>query len=286
MDNKKIGQFIANLRKSKNLTQKELADKLFISDKAVSKWERGLAMPDIGLIEKLASCLGVNVSEILKGEKIEEMTKKGSDEIVKTSILFFQKKYFRREIYKIIIIIILSVFIGYFGLLCLGEVTCGSLNWVLFDTEYSMELPSFSSKIAKIKSEQFLRALKSYDYNTIKKLLIENPSRKKMNLESIAIDNYINNLKAIKKEGFKITDYKYKYTYFNNSVYLCEFDIVCEYDGIKYNMMTQLKSYGKNIVVEGLGYTSVDSSKMIFPIIKLEPKNGELYEKIENIFEY
>ena len=53
VDNKKIGLFISSLRKDKNMTQKELAEKLFVSDKAVSKWERGLAMPDISLIENL-----------------------------------------------------------------------------------------------------------------------------------------------------------------------------------------------------------------------------------------
>jgi transcriptional regulator with XRE-family HTH domain len=286
MDYKKIGKFIVNLRKDKSFTQKELADKLFISDKAVSKWERGLALPDIGLIEKLADCLDVNVSEILKGEKIEEMTKKSSDEIVRESIPFFQKKYFKAKICKVILILILSIFVSYFGLLCLGEVTCGSLNWVLFDAEYSMNLPSFSSKIAKRKSEQFLESLKNYDYETIKKLLIKNTSRNDTNLKSITMDDYINNLKVIKKEGFKIISYKNNYTYFNNSSYICKINITCEYAGIKYNILTQLRSYEKNIVVEGLGYGSVDSSKMIFPIIKLESKNNKLYERVEKIFEY
>lgn len=98
MNNKKIGLFISSLRKEKNMTQKEIADKLYISDQAVSKWERGLSMPDIGLIEKLSEYLEVSVSEILKGERIEDMTKTKSDEIVKTSIPFFQKAYFKNKI--------------------------------------------------------------------------------------------------------------------------------------------------------------------------------------------
>jgi transcriptional regulator with XRE-family HTH domain len=111
MNNKKIGLFIASLRKNKNMTQKELADKLYISDQAVSKWERGLSMPDIGLIEKLANYLEVSVSEILKGEKIDNMTKKKTDEIVKTSISFFQKKYFKNKIILIVSIVIASIVI-------------------------------------------------------------------------------------------------------------------------------------------------------------------------------
>ena len=49
MDNNKIGKFIASVRKEKNLTQQELGNKLFVTDKAVSKWERGLSLPDISL---------------------------------------------------------------------------------------------------------------------------------------------------------------------------------------------------------------------------------------------
>ena len=68
MDNNKVGKFIASLRKEKGLTQQELGDKLFVTDKAVSKWERGLSFPDITILEKLAFELNVDVSEILCGE--------------------------------------------------------------------------------------------------------------------------------------------------------------------------------------------------------------------------
>ena len=69
MNNKKIGEFISFLRKEKGLTQIELAEKLFVTDKAVSKWERGLSLPDITVLEKLASELDVKVEEILHGER-------------------------------------------------------------------------------------------------------------------------------------------------------------------------------------------------------------------------
>lgn len=109
MDNKRIGLFIASVRKEKNMTQKELADKLYISDKAVSKWERGLSMPDIGIIDKLSEILEVSVSEILKGERIDKMTKNKSDEIVKTSVSFFQKEYFKNKIIFILSIAVISI---------------------------------------------------------------------------------------------------------------------------------------------------------------------------------
>ena len=59
MDENRIGQFIAQLRKEKNMTQKDLAELLHITDKAVSKWERGLSYPDITLLTSIAGILGV-----------------------------------------------------------------------------------------------------------------------------------------------------------------------------------------------------------------------------------
>jgi len=69
MDQVKIGKFIAECRKQKNLTQLQLAEKLGITDKAVSKWERGLAMPDTSLMLELCDILGISVNELLSGEK-------------------------------------------------------------------------------------------------------------------------------------------------------------------------------------------------------------------------
>ena len=69
MNNEKMGQFISELRKSRQMTQKELAEKLNISDKAVSKWERGLSCPDISLLSPLSGILGVTITELLNGER-------------------------------------------------------------------------------------------------------------------------------------------------------------------------------------------------------------------------
>ena len=70
MDQLKIGKFIAECRKQKNLTQMQLAEKLGITDKAVSKWERGVAMPDTSIMLELCEILGISVNELLSGEKI------------------------------------------------------------------------------------------------------------------------------------------------------------------------------------------------------------------------
>ena len=70
MNQIKIGRFIADCRKKVNLTQMQLAEKLGITDKAVSKWERGVAMPDTSIMLELCDILGISVNELLSGEKI------------------------------------------------------------------------------------------------------------------------------------------------------------------------------------------------------------------------
>ncbi|WP_339288153.1 helix-turn-helix transcriptional regulator [Ureibacillus sp. FSL K6-0786] len=68
MDNRKVGELIYNLRKEKGLTQKQLAEQMNISDRTVSKWERGHGCPDISLLPSLSTLLGVNIENILEGE--------------------------------------------------------------------------------------------------------------------------------------------------------------------------------------------------------------------------
>ena len=69
MDRTKTGALIAAARKEQNMTQKELAAALHVSDRAVSKWERGAGFPDISLLEPLADTLGLGVLDLLRGER-------------------------------------------------------------------------------------------------------------------------------------------------------------------------------------------------------------------------
>lgn len=70
MDQVKIGRFIAAMRKEKNLTQRQLADHLEISDKTVSKWECGNGLPEVGTMLPLCEALGISVNELLTGERV------------------------------------------------------------------------------------------------------------------------------------------------------------------------------------------------------------------------
>lgn len=96
MDAKKLGAFIAQLRKEQNMTQAELAKKLQVTDKAVSKWERGLGLPDINNIEPLADALGVSIIEIMQCQRnpVEEIKTEEATEIVNSvfDIAKYEKK--------------------------------------------------------------------------------------------------------------------------------------------------------------------------------------------------
>lgn len=74
MDNIRFGSFVAQLRKERGLTQKELAQRLHVTDKAVSKWETGRGFPDLKLLEPLAQTLEVSLVELLQGERTSSPT--------------------------------------------------------------------------------------------------------------------------------------------------------------------------------------------------------------------
>lgn len=90
LDKKKFGAFVALLRKENGLTQKQLAERLLISDKAISKWETGTTLPDTAMLIPLADILGVTVTELLTGERIENesLLPETVEDIVKTAIAY------------------------------------------------------------------------------------------------------------------------------------------------------------------------------------------------------
>ena len=75
MDQEKVGKFISSMRKKQNLTQEQLGAKLGVTNKTVSRWETGKYMPDIDMLQSLASILQVSINELLAGERIEDPSK-------------------------------------------------------------------------------------------------------------------------------------------------------------------------------------------------------------------
>ena len=119
LDKEKFGEFIAKLRKEKGMTQKELAERLFVSDKAVSKWERGQSLPDITTLNPLADALGVTAAELLNCGKIEGEKVDASqiDEIVEKAIVLSdeEKEEKRKAERKRLIIYFICLAIGGFA---------------------------------------------------------------------------------------------------------------------------------------------------------------------------
>lgn len=136
MDQDRIGKYIAKLRKEKKITQEELAEKLGVSSKSVSRWETGRNMPDLSLLIPLCKELETTINELLSGEKLneKEYQEKSEENIIKT-IDFTNKKLkkIRRICYSILIIIILFI-ITLITLFCIDVKRMRNNEPVLFST--------------------------------------------------------------------------------------------------------------------------------------------------------
>lgn len=125
VEQEKIGKFILQLRKERNLTQKELAEKIGVTDRAISKWENGRGMPELSLIKPLCDELDISVNELLSGERIakDEYQEKLEENILNT-IAYANEKAERehRVCMYIIIVGLLVIFIA-----------MGVGGWMMYD---------------------------------------------------------------------------------------------------------------------------------------------------------
>ena len=116
MNQFKIGEYITKLRKEKGLTQEELGEKLGISDKSVSKWERGIHLPDLNNLVPLADILGTNVNDLLNGGITSVESSVKNDEMVVNNIKVYSNKYKKKYVFMffsfivVVILLISSIF--------------------------------------------------------------------------------------------------------------------------------------------------------------------------------
>ena len=118
MDNEKFGMYIANIRKQNGLTQLELAKEIHVTDKAISKWERGIGLPDINNILPLANALGISVSDLMRAG--ENQVDANEDEAVKNTLTLAKnkkRKLFQKE---------LSILLIYIGLKAVAAIYSNS----------------------------------------------------------------------------------------------------------------------------------------------------------------
>ena len=122
MDQIKVGKFIAECRKKKNLTQMQLAEKLGITDRAVSKWENGKAMPDSAIMLELCDALQITVNDLLNGEKVsaEEYNNKLEQQLLE---MVKQKEYTDKSLLTMQVVLSILSVVVYITLLVVAMTT-------------------------------------------------------------------------------------------------------------------------------------------------------------------
>lgn len=149
MDLIKIGKFISTKRKEKNLTQEELAEKLLITDRAVSKWERGLSLPDADKMLDLCNILDINVNELLIGEENMKDEKKKTDELLLE--LTKQEEIKNKKLMTSMRVILVTSVLFYAGIITLacltleegpvlGAIICVSTVLLMIPMFYALKL--------------------------------------------------------------------------------------------------------------------------------------------------
>ena len=159
MEQEKIGKFIAKLRREKNMTQIDLADKLGITDRAISKWENGRGMPDLSLMKQLCDELGITVNELLSGEKLDKRDyQERLEENIINTIDYTNKKIKKTKKIYLIILLVVLIFISIFIALFVIDINRMRNNKpVLFSTWGFSYIPPID-----LKEEEIKIAIKDY----------------------------------------------------------------------------------------------------------------------------
>ena len=154
MDQIKTGKFIAECRKKKNLTQAQLAEKLNITDRAISKWETGKAMPDSNIMIELCYILGISVNEVLCGEMIDIAQK---DEQLNELIIQMAKneeRYHKRLLHSACVIVAtsLAALICLVSLISLLIPECGFQDFMIMGSVILFMIPCIIALKFKVET--------------------------------------------------------------------------------------------------------------------------------------
>lgn len=184
IDKMKFGAFVAQLRRERGLTQKDLAEKLFISNKAVSKWETGVSIPDVGLLVPLAEVLGVTVAELLTSQRQDKaMDARQVEDVVKKAISYSEetpRRKLRSKHLTIFLLCILLTLLELAALHLLGISRQVNLEYLLLTLIFGILFGAYFLLIAKDRLPDY------YDSNPINGV-IDGPFR--MNIPGIRFNN-------------------------------------------------------------------------------------------------
>ncbi|MCM1115333.1 MAG: helix-turn-helix domain-containing protein [Clostridium sp.] len=200
MKNESFGLFITRLRKEKNMTQKDLADKIGVSDKAVSRWENGKNYPDIEMIQMLGEVLGVSVSELLQGERMEQQEVITHSERNVVKAIKMNKKL---KITFAVIIIIIAVIVAVLLAIALKNAQSDYIehNLNLYSSDARTMLDSINAYIDPDESNNFALDRADLFMNSEKEitdLYLSGATESRKGYYCSALGNYYNQLSYTK----------------------------------------------------------------------------------------
>ena len=165
MDQIKIGKYIADKRKSLGMTQAALAEELDVGDKSVSKWERGVCLPDVSKYQELCDVLGISLNELFAGEDLDDykIIKQSEENIIGVAIL---GKIKNKRLSKIVIVLLICISILVAGLLWLIS------KEHLFMGDYIVSYSNDNPKAAALVAEYGKATLFSYSLDSKYKSMI------------------------------------------------------------------------------------------------------------------
>lgn len=221
MNQEKIGKFIAKIRHEKNLTQQELANKLGVTDRAISNWENGRRLPDYSIIIELCNILEISLNELFAGEKIKkEKFKQKADENLlfalenssfnlKDKIKFYKNKWKKDNLSKIIICFI---------------------SWIVLIISLKFQQVDFYliGSISGMLAILFYITL----YNQMMKYVEDNAYGKKSNISIEELENSIKRLNEFKQKMNKFDEKKEAINYLVSQTDLSKQECIEAYDFI------------------------------------------------------
>ena len=246
MDKQKIGDFIKKKRKEKGLTQKELADKLFITDRAISKWERGICCPDISILRDLCKLLDININELLTGGELDMISEEDKNNLLVDTVKAYTDIYKKKNknlLIFTIIILILYIFLVIGMYLTFNQLTGrDGINFEVMQT--------------KSIADKFLTVLEKGDYEGLRKIVNKYLDVDYYNENENKCNEYIGDnikdkwmgpvcrLKDFNDNGIKFKKHKLAYqSYVGQGEYWVTYEVTINYKNVDSQMVVSFATH-------------------------------------------
>lgn len=233
MNQIKIGQFIARLRKEQKMTQLDLATKIGVTDRAVSKWENGRGLPDISLITPLCETLQISIDELLKGERIENSQKLAAAHENLLSILNERERERRKGKIGLLISVLLTVIILMYAMLTPMLYASWRGDGYSLPAAYATQLAKSVSK--SITKHDYSKAVKNIGFPNVDDVYLaqkewvagmENLSDQHLDIRELTVGRMIEDDRFITGHANMIV-----FDYITEKNYIFEFNTHLELDG-------------------------------------------------------